>query len=119
MRHILLLAAARANNVNAPGALAATRARFDQIDANGDGHLSRAEASAVQPITDMSDVMDIHDGIDSAPFKSRIEAAGPSSTFGRAASGGGRTYQVYPDGHRVRVKPGVGPNSDNRDASNL
>lgn len=140
MRHILLLAAglglfcanalaaAQTDNANAPGDLSATRALFDQLDANGDGYLSRAEANAVQPIADMYDSMDTNAtlekqakhgnaGIDYAQFKAGIEAARSSGAFGPAASGG-QTYLVYPDGHRVLVKPGVSPHAGNDDTMN-
>ena len=100
-----------------PGDLSATRALFDQLDANGDGYLSRAEASAAQPIADMYDSMDTNAtlekqakhgnaGIDYAQFKAGIEAARSSGAFGPAVSGG-QTYLVYPDGHRVQIKPGA------------
>lgn len=111
------LAAADSNDANAPGDLSATRALFDQLDANGDGYLSRAEASAAEPIADMYDSMDTNEtlekqarhgnaGIDYAQFKAGIEAARSSGAFGPAASGG-ETYLVYPDGHRQRIEPGV------------
>lgn len=111
------LAAAQSDAPDKPGDLSATRALFDQLDANGDGYLSRAEASAVEPIANMYDSMDTNatlekqakhsnPGIDYAQFKAGIEAARSSGAFGPAVSGG-QTYLVYPDGHRVQIKPGV------------
>ncbi|MES1938281.1 hypothetical protein C27AD_18068 [Salinisphaera hydrothermalis C27AD] len=122
--------AAQSNTPDKPGDLSATRALFDQLDANGDGYLSRAEASAVEPIANMYDSMDTNatlekqakhsnPGIDYAQFKAGIEAARSSGAFGPAVSGG-QTYLVYPDGHRVQVKPGANPNAgdNNGDTSN-
>lgn len=116
-------AAAQAEGSNGPGDLSATRALFNQLDANGDGYLSRAEASAAQPIADMYDSMDTNDtlekqarhgnaGIDYAQFKAGIEAARSSGAFGPPVSGG-QTYLVYPDGHRELVKPGVNDRAGN------
>ena len=110
------LAAAQSDAPDKPGDLSATRALFDQLDANGDGYLSRAEASAVEPIANMYDSMDTNatlekqakhsnPGIDYAQFKAGIEAARSSGAFGPAVSGG-QTYLVYPDGHRVQINAG-------------
>ncbi len=78
------------------------------LDANGDGYLTRAEASAAQPIADMYDSMDTNAtlekqakhgnaGIDYAQFKAGIEAARSSGAFGPAVSGG-QTYRFFPTG---------------------
>lgn len=87
-------------------------ALFKQLDANGDGLLSRQEAAAVPSIANAYDSFDTQStiqqpddnahpaGITLQQFQAGMQAANRSGAFGPAVSGG-QTYLQYPDGSRV------------------
>lgn len=90
-------------------------ARFHELDANGDGVLSRSEAEASSTVASLYESLDTSatiedsatnakpDGITLDQFESGMQAAHSGGTVGPAASGG-ETYKVYPDGSREKVE---------------
>jgi|AntDeeMetagen681_2_1112603.scaffolds.fasta_scaffold04696_2 hypothetical protein len=89
--------------------------KFRQLDANGDGLLSREEAQADPAIGsrydsfDTSGTMEKHarntrpGGITEEQFEAGLQATASGGTIGPSASGG-ETLLVYPDGTMERVK---------------
>jgi len=84
---------------------------LNQLDANGDGLLSKAEANAVPSIGDAYDWFDTgatiqqpqqkasSNGITLDQFEAGMQAAGQGGAFGPSVSGGNH-YLQYPDGSR-------------------
>lgn len=89
--------------------------KFRQLDANGDGLLSREEAQADTTIGALYDSFDTSGtiekqarnkrpgGITEEQFEAGLQATASGGTIGPAASGG-ETLLVYPDGTMERVK---------------
>ena len=89
--------------------------KFDQLDRNDDGLLSREEAQADYEIGNLYDSFDTSatienaaknssaDGITHEQFEAGMQALAKGGTIGPAASGG-ETILVFPDGTMERVK---------------
>ena len=102
---------------------AAASTQFSALDRNGDGVLSRAEASASDTVADLYDSLDTSDtieqdasqgtpnGITREQFQAGMQARGSGSGSVGPAVSGGETYTIMRDGSRNSRKAPVMPSA--------